>query len=75
MQDTPINHAAVKVASAVGVFATIDLWTTLGKVCAATYSILILAEWVWKRVIKPVAIKRGWIKPPAKNVIIQSEDL
>lgn len=59
--DQPINHALLKGTSAVAVFATIDLWTDIGKVCAATYSMLILAEWLWKRAVRPFAIRRGWI--------------
>lgn len=69
MGDTPINHAAVKAVSAVGVFATIDLWTTVGKVCAATYSVAILAEWLWKRIFKPLALHYGWVR--SKSVIIR----
>lgn len=61
MGDSPIHHAGVKLVTAVGVAMTIDLWTTIGKLCAASYSILILGEWVWKRVIRPHAVRRGWL--------------
>lgn len=72
-EHAPIHHAVIKVVSAVGVFMTIDLWTTAGKVCAATYSMLIMAEWLWKRVIKPLSVRLGWIKTP--NVITQDTEV
>ena len=56
----PVRYAFLKFVSALGVIFTIDAWTTLGKFCAAAYSIAILSEWLWKKVIKPFFIRQGW---------------
>jgi len=55
-----IRFAFLKFVSALGVLFTIEAWTTLGKMAAAFYSIAIFSEWLWKKVIKPLAVRRGW---------------
>lgn len=67
--DTTIHHAGAKFAAAFGVFATIEWWTNVGKVCGALLSLALLTEWVWKKLIKPLAIKRGWRKGKPRDFL------
>lgn len=61
--DTPIHNQAAKAAGALSLsFAglTISDWAALA---ALVYSVLLIGEWLWKRVFKAVAIRRGWVTP------------
>lgn len=55
--ESPIRFLFLKFGSALAVLATMDFWTTLGKMCAAAYSIAIFSEWVWKKALKPLIAK------------------
>lgn len=54
-----INHPFAKFIAALGVYFTIDALTTAGKVAGAILTICLLAEWVWKRIVKPLLINTG----------------
>lgn len=60
-----IHHPIVKALVASGAYVSIawlDVLTTAGKVCAALTAIAIFTEWLWKRIVKPAALRLGWIK-------------
>ncbi len=75
-----IKHPVAKAASALGTGATakaaeaavapdvVAVWTLgdLASLLAAIYSACLLTEWLWKRVLKPLAQRRGWIKPKGR---------
>ena len=56
-----IKHPAVKAAS--GILASVGAmsWGELAQAAAFIYSACLIVEWVWKRVLKPLAQRRGWI--------------
>ena len=61
-----IHHPITKVILTAGAYVSIawlDILTTAGKVCAALTAIAIFSEWAWKRVLKPVGVRFGWIDP------------
>lgn len=63
MNDNPIHYQTLKATGAISLgFAglTISEWAALA---ALVYSLLLIGEWLWKKVIKPLALVRGWIKP------------
>lgn len=74
-----IKHPVAKAASAIGTGATVKaaeaaahvdatVWTLgdMASLAALVYSLCLLTEWFWKRVLKPLAHRRGWIKPKGK---------
>lgn len=61
-----IKHPAVKAASAVGVLAGSMSWNEIAAMLAALYTACLIIEWLWKRLLKPLAQRRGWIKVKGK---------
>lgn len=59
-----IEHPAIKAVSAViaASVATVT-WSQVAAILASLYTAILIGEWAWKRMIKPLAIRRGWIKP------------
>ncbi len=49
-------------------------WGTIASIMAVIYTLLLIAEWLWKRVIRPIAERRRWVKP-RKRWIITLDDL
>jgi len=47
-----IHHPWLKAVAALSGVAMLDWLTTTGKICAALYAIIVLSEWVYKRLIK-----------------------
>jgi hypothetical protein len=37
-------------------------WGEVASMMAALYTSCLIFEWLWKRLAKPLAISRGWIK-------------
>lgn len=58
-----VANPVVKVASAWALFS-ITSWGDLAAVLAALYSALLIAEWVWKKLLRPCAERRGWLRRP-----------
>jgi O-antigen/teichoic acid export membrane protein len=59
----PIHNAAPKAIGAMSLgFAglTISEWAALAGL---VYSLLLIGEWLWKRIFKSMCIDRGWITP------------
>lgn len=55
---------ASPVAKVVTVWAAVGIttWADVASFLAACYSMLLISEWLYKRVIKPVLIKKGILK-------------
>lgn len=76
------QHAeiATPVAKTLTMWATIaagigvNTWAeaaSFASFCAAAlgalYSMLLLLEWFWKRIWRPLGVKLGWVKAPAAD--------
>ena len=48
-------------------------WATIAQIGAAMYSLLLVSEWFWKKLWRPLAERRGWIKPMRRRVITIEE--
>ena len=73
----PIHAPVAKAVSAnVAAFFALNSWSDVAAVLAALYSVLLIVEWVWKRVARPYAERRGWVKPkPRRNLLTRATDL
>jgi hypothetical protein len=40
----------------------LDVWGEIAAALAAIYSFLLISEWFWKRLWKPIFLYFGWIK-------------
>lgn len=56
-----IKHPVAKVASAGLVFLGGMTWGEVASMLAALYTACLVTEWAWKRVLKPMAQRMGWI--------------
>lgn len=65
-QDSTISHP---VAKAVSLWALVGIssWTEAAAFLGCIYSTLLIAEWVWKKVLRGYARNRGWIKSPLSD--------
>lgn len=55
-----IKMPAAKAASAAGVLFGSMSWGEIAQMLAAIYTLCLITEWLWKRVLKPFAQRRGW---------------
>lgn len=53
--------SAIKISSVWGAVG-ISSWAELASALAALYTVVLLCEWAWKRIGRPFAESRGWIK-------------
>lgn len=65
-QPTSVDHAAVKVAS-VWIATLFTSWADVAAFLAAVYSLLLIGEWLWKRLGRPFCEARGWLKYRARR--------
>lgn len=56
-----LTMPAIKVASVWGAVA-ITSWADFAAMLAAFYTMLLIAEWGWKKLLRPFAEGRGWLK-------------
>lgn len=59
---TKIDAAGVKIVSAWALIG-ITSWADFAAFLGAIYTAVLLGEWIWKKVIRPFCIGRGWMKP------------
>jgi hypothetical protein len=48
-------------------------WATIAQVAAAMYSLLLISEWFWKKLWRPFAERRGWLKPKRMRILTVEE--
>lgn len=48
-------------------------WGTVASIAAAVYSLLLISEWFWKKLWRPFAERRGWLKPIRHRIITVEE--
>lgn len=59
---TKIDAVGIKVVTAWGLIG-ITSWADFAAFLGAVYTSALLAEWVFKKIIRPICIRRGWMKP------------
>lgn len=57
-----IKLPAAKAVSGVAVLIWSLDWGRIAQILAALYTLCLITEWAWKRVLKPAAQRLGWIK-------------
>lgn len=62
-QHTSVNHPIAKIVTAWLAGIGVSSWSDFAAMCAATYSVLLIGEWLWKRFGRPYAEARGWVVP------------
>lgn len=58
-QDT-VAAPVIKIASAWGAVA-ITSWADAAAALAALYTLLLITEWCWKKILRPFAERQGWL--------------
>lgn len=48
-------------------------WASIASLLAALYTSALLAEWLWKKAIKPLCIHVGWMEAPTRRVFTAAE--
>lgn len=48
-------------------------WGTIASIVAALYTMLLIGEWFWKKLWRPLFERRGWIKPKKRRVYTARE--
>lgn len=72
--DNPIHNAAPKAIGALSLSAaglTISEWAALAGLI---YSLLLIGEWLWKKVVKPMLIARGYIVPKEGSIMPKKDE-
>lgn len=54
---------AIEVAETAGRFLGLVTWADVAAALAAGYTACLWGEWVWKHVLRPFAVRRGWMAP------------
>lgn len=57
-----VNHPGLKLASVGVVWIGSMTWGEIASMLAAGYTLLLIVDWLWKRLGRPYALRRGWIK-------------
>ena len=60
-QHTSVDHAALKVGTA-WIATIFTSWADFAAFLAAIYTMLLICEWIWKRLGRPYSERRGWVK-------------
>ena len=60
MNNDEIHNQILKVGSAWGLFA-ITSWADFASVLAAMYSLLLISEWFWKKLWRPMLVRMGYL--------------
>lgn len=60
MNDNQISAPALKIGTAWAAVG-ITSWSDVAAFLAAVYTTLIMGEWLWKKVGRPFAERRGWV--------------
>lgn len=64
--ESTVALPGVKIASAWAAVG-ITSWSDAAAALAAAYSAVLLLEWVWKKLGRPFAERRGWIRRKARR--------
>lgn len=61
-EHTKIDSAGAKIVSAWALIG-ITSWADFAAFLGAIYTAVLLGEWAFKKVVRPICIRRGWMKP------------
>ena len=64
-----IKYPAAKAASAGLVFLGGMTWGEVASMMAALYTFCLFIEWLWKRILLPLAMRRGWAKGKPRDFL------
>lgn len=65
-QHTSVTSPTAKVATA-WMATLFTSWADVASFLAAVYTLLLLGEWLWKRLGRPFCERRGWVKYRARR--------
>lgn len=66
--NTTIAHPIAKAASAVVAAGMAGYsWSEIAAMLAALYTVILIGEWMWKRIVKPFILRRHGITPVDKT--------
>lgn len=58
------NDIQMPVTKVVSLWALIGVttWTEAAAFAGFVYSMILIGEWVWKKILRRIAERRGWVK-------------
>ncbi|MDR2333766.1 MAG: hypothetical protein LBE61_09805 [Burkholderiaceae bacterium] len=51
----------------------ITSWEKAAAAAAFFYSALLIIEWMWKKIFRPLCERLGWIKPKNRNLVSDTD--
>jgi hypothetical protein len=66
MNNSQVENQTAKIVSAWALIG-ITSWAEAASFAAFLYSLLLISEWCWKKVGKPLLIRWGYIAAPTKD--------
>lgn len=60
-QPTTVASPGIKIATAWAAAIGIGSWSDVAAALAALYTLLLIGEWLWKKVGRPFCERRGWL--------------
>jgi hypothetical protein len=66
-QHSTVTHPIAKFITAWVAAIGVSSWSDFAAMLAAIYTLLLVGEWLWKRVGRPFCEARGWVKRPKRR--------
>lgn len=60
-QNTSVASPGTKIVSAWAIVG-LTSWADIASALAALYTLLLICEWLWKRLGRPFCERRGWLE-------------
>lgn len=60
-QNISVDHAGLKITTA-WVATAFTSWAEFAAFLAAIYTMCLLGEWLWRKILRPFAERHGWVK-------------
>jgi hypothetical protein len=61
MENNDIQMPVTKVVSLWAVIG-VTSWTEAAAFAGFVYSMILIGEWLWKKIVRKIAEQRGWVK-------------
>ena len=71
MENKDISMPVAKAASALAAAGL--TWSEWAAILAAFYTFLLISEWFWKRLWRPLLERKGWIRKKRSRIITVKE--
>lgn len=49
-------------------------WNNISYMVAAAYTLVLMSEWFWKKLWRPLLERKGWIKPKPKLTLFSVDE-